>query len=119
MPSLADIEKSFLTAFANEAREPEDEFSVTVKGALFLQNDDLIRRLLVRREENLIDRLLGHDDSAAAIDHLFLSVLTRLPSDEERQLIQSFLDSHKDDRETGFRDAAWALLTSIEFYVNH
>ena len=53
------------------------------------------------------------------IDELYLSVLSRLPSEEEQSVLAAFLNDSGTDRETAVRDAVWALMTSIEFYVNH
>jgi hypothetical protein len=119
IPTLAELEAGFAGAFANEAREPEGEFKATVKGALFWRNSDLVQKLLSRRPGNLMDRLLKTQKSAPLIEELYLSVLSRHPSDEERSIMTAFLESPDTDRETAVRDAAWALLTSIEFYVNH
>lgn len=119
IPTLAELEAGFAGAFANEAREPEGEFKATVKGALFWRNSELVQKLLLRRPGNLMDRLLHIEKPAPLIEELYLAVLSRHPSGEERSIMTAFLDSSDADRETAVRDAAWALLTSIEFYVNH
>lgn len=119
IPSLEELKKGFAAAFANGSREPEDEFSATVKGALFWRNGELVRRLLLRRESNLIDCLAAIDDSDALADELFLSVLSRMPADGERSAIGAFINSYGNDTDAGIGDAVWALLTSAEFYVNH
>ena len=51
----------------------------------------------------------------ALADELYLSVLTRLPDDEERREATEFLARRPD----GLADLAWALLTSAEFRFNH
>jgi hypothetical protein len=119
LPTLAELEAGFTGAFANEAREPEGEFQATVKGALFWRNSDLVQRLLIRRPGNLIDRLMKTEQTAPLIDELYLAVLSRPPAAEEQSVMQTFLSDPGTNRETAVRDAAWALLTSIEFYVNH
>lgn len=119
LPKLAELEKGFVGAFANEAREPEGEFKATVKGALFWRNSDLIHRLLQRRPGNLVDRLMTVESNESLIEELYLAVLSRKPSGDERSVMTAFLGDQNADRETAVRDAAWALLTSVEFYVNH
>lgn len=119
IPTLAELEAGFAGAFANEAREPEGEFKATVKGALFWRNSDLVQRLLSRQPGNLMDRLLKIEKPGPLVEELYLAVLSRHPADEERSLMTDFLGNPDADRETAVRDAAWALLTSIEFYVNH
>jgi hypothetical protein len=113
------VQSAFKAAFANAAREPEDGVSSTVKGALFWRNAVPIQQLLRRRPGNLVDRLVSQSDNQKMVEDLYLSVLTRRPSDDETQLIVSFVTGDKDQRELAIRDAVWALLTSSEFYVNH
>ena len=113
------IQSGFKEAFANAAREPEDGVESTVKGALFWRNAVPVQQLLRRRPGNLVDRLVSQSDNQKTVEDLYLSVLTRRPSDDESQLIVSFVTDAKDQRELAIRDAIWALLTSSEFYVNH
>ena len=48
-----------------------------------------------------------------------LSVLTRLPSDEERQEVEHFVGRPGVDRTKAWQELTWALLTSVEFRFNH
>lgn len=48
-----------------------------------------------------------------------MSVLTRLPSAEERKDVADFLAAQQGDRNTGLGDLVWALETSAEFRFNH
>ena len=118
-PTLAELKTAFAGAFANEAREPEGEFKATVKGALFWRNSAEVQKLLHRRPGNLIDRLMKIEQVDPRIEELYLAVLSRYPSPDETAVMTSFIDAADADRETGIRDAAWALLTSVEFSVNH
>lgn len=117
--TLEAVQTAFKTAFANAAREPEDTVSSTVKGALFWRNSVPVQQLLRRRPGNLIDRLATQTDNAKMAQELYLCVLSRQPSPEEKKLIVDFVAGYADKRELAIRDAAWALLTSAEFYVNH
>lgn len=119
LPALSDLESAFAGAFANEAREPEGEFQATVKGALFWRNSSEVQKLLVRRPGNLVDRLLSFENVESLVEELYLAVLSRQPSGEEVSVMKSFLEDETVDRETALRDAAWALITSVEFSVNH
>lgn len=119
LPNTSELKSAFTGAFANEAREPEGEFKATVKGALFWRNSAEVQKLLVRRPGNLVDRLLSFQNSQSLIEELYLAVLSRQPSDEEVSVLESFLEDETVDREIALRDAAWALITSVEFSVNH
>lgn len=118
--TLSAVQTAFRAAFANAAREPEDDgVSSTVKGALFWRNAIPLQQLLRRRPGNLVDRLASEAHNAKMIDELYVAVLTRRPTAEESRLIGEFVTAYGDDREAAVRDAVWALLTSAEFYVNH
>lgn len=119
LPTLSDLKSAFAGAFANEAREPEGEFQATVKGALFWRNSSEVQKLLVRRPGNLVDRLLSFQNVESLVEELYLAVLSRQPSGEEVSVMTSFLQDETVGRETALRDAAWALITSVEFSVNH
>jgi hypothetical protein len=119
LPTLAELKSAFSTAFANEAREPEGEFKASVKGALFWRNSIEIQKLLNPHPGNLIDTLTKIKQPASQVEELYLAVLSRLPTADESSVMVSFLNDPSADHETAIRDATWALLTSVEFYVNH
>lgn len=118
-PSEAELRPAFIDAFANYAREPEEEVVSSVKGALFWRNDDRIQNLLRRRPGNLLDRLQRMPDAGQAAEELFLAVLSRQPDDVERAEVAAFLNASDARKEAAVRDVVWALLASVEFYVNH
>jgi hypothetical protein len=104
---------------AAEPRETEDRPSATVKGALFLLNDDRLLKLLAPRGENLAGRLAKCSDPTALSDELYVSVLSRMPTDAERQEVAAFLLGRGENRDAALRDLVWALVSSSEFGVNH
>lgn len=53
-----------------------------------------------------------------ATDELFLTILARLPTSAERELMQQRLGGAKSP-ESAYRELAWALLMSSEFSLNH
>lgn len=113
-----DLQKRFFAAFANAAKEPELEVSPSLKAALFLRNDTAVADLLSPREGNLTARLLKLKTPKAIADHLYLSLLSRLPDQDEVALVAAFTKK-LEDREKAIRHLAWALLSSVEFGVNH
>ena len=105
-------------AVANAPREPEDEVSPSLKAALFVLTDPLILGWLTPQPGNLVDRLTKLADAEVA-DEVYLSVLTRRPTDDERASVAGYLARHTADRPAALGRLAWALLASSEFGVNH
>lgn len=119
---LKEMRKRFVAAMANPPREPEDAFAPSLGGALFLMNDERVLELLQPREGNLVDRLTKLDDPRAIAEELYLSVLTRMPTDAERADVAALLKARaKDDKTKAstLSELTWAMLASTEFAVNH
>lgn len=113
------VRAAFVKAFGNVPAEPEVDFSPSLKSALFVMNDKLVLRLLVPQADNLMDRLSKQADSAAVAEEMYLCVLTRSPTDEERTVVTEYLTKHADRRLAAISNLTWALLASTEFCLNH
>jgi hypothetical protein len=109
----------FVRVFGGPAGQPQEGFEATLDQTLFLQNGPLLRGWLAPRPGNLADRLARLTDAAAVAEELYLSVLTRRPSDEERKEVADYLAGRRADRDAALQELAWALLTSAEFRFNH
>ena len=112
------LKAKFLKAFANAAREPEEEFSPGLRSALFLLNDDAFLDLLKPKPGNLIERA-GKMPDDRAIEELYLAILTRSPTNEEQAAAGKYLAANAGRRTVALGHLAWALLASTEFCVNH
>ena len=118
----ADLKSLFdamTKTFGNPPKEPEVDFTPTVKGALFLMHGEEFQSLVDCRPGNLIHRLCQLTDADQVSDELFLSILTRWPTDEDRQAVGKYLAQNSDRKAAALGNLAWALLTSTEFIVNH
>ncbi|MDA0917611.1 MAG: DUF1553 domain-containing protein [Planctomycetota bacterium] len=113
-----ELQSGFVTSFASEPKEPATDYTPAVKQALFLLNDSKVLSLLKPQPGNLIGKLLNLPDEKIA-DELFLSIFCRLPDDTERTTINDYLKNNADRRAEAMSQLAWAMLTSIEFAVNH
>jgi hypothetical protein len=114
-----DLRQRFLKAFANPAREPEVEFSPSVKAALFVLNDGVVLSWLEPRPGNLAEKLTAISDPGQLADELYLTVLTRPPTADEARETADFLNQHAERRPQAIGQLIWALLASTEFAVNH
>jgi len=118
-PIPDDIRLKFLKTFANPPREPEVEFTPSVKAALFLMHDPLIQGWLPAADQRLVQRLLTIEDPGLQADQMYLSVLSRLPVEEERVEMASVLSKAGEHKAKVLENLVWALLASTEFCVNH
>ncbi|MCY2964395.1 MAG: DUF1553 domain-containing protein [Planctomycetota bacterium] len=114
-----ELRTRFLTAYANEPREPEGEYLATVKGALFALNDGKLLDLMKRRPGNLLDRVATLTAPTEIADEFYLTIFTRFPTDEERGEVQAIFEKDPARREQSLATLAWAMLASIEFGINH
>ncbi|MFO0801875.1 MAG: DUF1549 and DUF1553 domain-containing protein [Gemmataceae bacterium] len=112
------LRPKFLKAFANQPREPEDEIAPSLKAALFLLHDEAVLAMVKPAAGNLVDRLAKLPDEKVA-EELYLSVLTRKPSPEESATVAKLLKKEPAKKADAIGLAAWALLASMEFGVNH
>jgi hypothetical protein len=117
---LVEQAKPVIHAFTGTPGQPEGQsFQATLDQALLLRNGGTLRNWLAPRPGDLADRLGKMADDRALTDELFLSVLTRLPTDEERQTVTLCLKERPKERAATLQDLAWALVNSVEFRFNH
>lgn len=117
-----DAEKlraTFVKALGNTPQEPEIDFSPSLKSALFLLNDAAVLDCLTPQPGYLTDRIAKLTDAAAVAQELYFCILTRSPTDEEKQFVADYLGKHPDRRPAALANLAWALLASTEFCLNH
>jgi hypothetical protein len=117
--STKELVVKFEKAFANPAREPEVGFAPSVKAALFVLNDVTVLSWLKPAGGNLAERLMKQTDAVAVADELYLSVLNRPPTDEEKKDVADYLAKRTDQREKAVGNLIWSLLASNEFGINH
>ena len=121
-PREVELEKfraAFVKAFGNVPQDPEVEFSPSLKSSLFVLNDPLVLDCLTPQPGNLVERLLTTSDSNSLVDELYLSILTRKPTDEERTAVAEYLAKNLERRPAAITNLTWALLASTEFCLNH
>lgn len=113
------LTERFAKAFAQPAKEPEVDHTPSVRGALFLMNDNVVLSWLKPREKNLAARLKELDDPALVAEELYRSVLSRSPTADETAFVSELWKKQGENREVVLRDLIWGLLASNEFAVNH
>jgi hypothetical protein len=109
----------FLTTFGRATRATvcscEVKMEPNLSQALHLLNGDTQQRI---RQGKVVETMLAEKKSPReVIDHLYLSILSRAPTDMEREKLLAALNDAP-VRET-LEDIFWALLNSKEFIFNH
>lgn len=117
--TLDELKAKFIKALANPPKEPELEFAPSVKAALFMMNDNAVLALFQPKDKNLVARLVELKDAGAAADEMYLAVLSRKPTDDERTEVADLLKKYSDRRAEVLGQLAWALASSTEFCLNH
>ncbi len=112
---MAGLVGQFSSLFGGAAGQPQTEFFASADQALFLSNSGAIHQLLVPQGNNLADQLLKETDPSKEADALYVHVLSRHPSDAEREMVQAFLSQHGDQRLGAIQELVWGLLASAEF----
>jgi hypothetical protein len=109
----------FFLRYFGEPTNGQGEFQGSLGEHLFLNNSDVVRGLIRPKKGNLADTLIASKAPVAErVDHLFLAVLSRLPTESERKLLTNHLGG-KDKPDALVEDAIWALLNAAEFRFNH
>ena len=101
------------------ATQPGADFQATVNQALFFENGGVVQSLAGPAAGNLTDRLSKVEDLGLLAEELYLSALTRFPSEQERQDVANYLKDRSADRGVAVGELVWALLSSSEFRFNH
>jgi hypothetical protein len=116
--SLAGNVAAIVAVFGTQPGQPES-FQATLDQPLFLANGALLRDWIAPRPGNLADRLAQLQQADEVAEELFLSVLTRQPTGEERQEVHDYLKARPTERSAALQDLIWALLASAEFRFYH
>jgi hypothetical protein len=124
---LAPNVGTFVTYFGGVAGQPQDgaEGTSTVDQALFVTNGEPIRSWLNPAPGWLIGRLSTTTDPSAVAEELYLSLLSRRPTADERSEVADYLSRRAADpkkpgeRLSALRELAWGVLASTEFRFNH
>ncbi len=114
----------FLTTFGRATRATvcscEVKMEPNLSQALHLLNGDTTQKRV--RDGKLVETMLNEKKSPADVfTNLYLTVLSRQPTDMEREKLLAAVDCQKEPakvRET-LEDVFWALLNSKEFIFNH
>lgn len=111
------ITSSFLETFGRPGRDTGEEAErnnrITANQRLHLLNSTHIQRKLEQGP-----RMPALLRAAKPVDELYVTILSRPPTADERQTITDYFRDHPDRRRSA-QDVAWALINSPEFLYRH
>lgn len=107
----------FVNLYGASAGQPQEDFFATPDQALFVANGGTLIGWI--SGGGLAQRLAPLADSKSFAEEMYLSVLTRRPTDAEINETAQYLASRPNERPQAIRELVWSLLTSAEFRFNH
>ena len=115
---LPNAGNEYILRYFGEPTDGLGEFQGSVSEHLFLNNGN-VWQLIRRKKGNLAETVaLSKDSWEQKVDRLFLTVLNRPPTTEQKVKFVKFLQS--DAKSDGLiEEAIWVLLNSAEFRFNH
>ncbi|WP_169979602.1 DUF1549 domain-containing protein [Tautonia rosea] len=117
---LAGNVTAFVRYFGATEGQPDEAVEANVHQALFLSNGGPVQNWVQPSGSNLTAQLQAIDELDVLAERLYLSLLSRRPSAEERAEVVGLLNARgAEGRSAAIRDLAWALITSAEFRFNH
>jgi hypothetical protein len=118
-PKTREDLENHSNGWVREFEQPREGFQVAVDEALFFSNNSRMENDILRDSG---DRLVGYlksvEDDQQMIDGLWKSVLSRLPTEDEKQSASDWL-GRNENRQESIRQLAWALIAGPEFRFNH
>ena len=70
-------------------------------------------------ETGVVHQVTIPDNQREVVDGLYLAILSRFPTDEERETVRVYAQSGNAGRRQAAMDVAWALINSAEFLYRH
>ena len=122
--ALADgsITSSFLEMFGRPSRdtglESERNNRPTAAQRLHLLNSSHIRRK-IEDSRKLRSLIRSGRNPRETVDNLYLTVLSRFPTDEELEILKEYSASGEVNGQEVLSDLTWALVNSAEFLYRH
>ncbi|MCA9212647.1 MAG: DUF1549 domain-containing protein [Planctomycetales bacterium] len=120
-PAEVGIRREFVNRMKTVSRD-STEYAAGLQQALNLMNGQRISTATSQSDNGLMGALNApflHDQQR--VESAFLTVVSRLPSDEEAQLFVQHISARtsNDERQSAMSDIIWALTNSAEFQLNH
>jgi hypothetical protein len=110
---------TFVSLYGAAAGQPQGDFFATADQALFVANGGALNSWVAPAGDNVTERIVKQEDPGIAAEELYLSLLTRMPTNSERADVVDYLKDRAKDKPAAAQELVWALLNSAEFRFNH
>ena len=111
-------EVEFVKLYGAAAGQVQTDFFSTIDQALYVTNGGRIRGW-VDSNSYLAGQLDKMEEPEALAEQLYISLLCRLPTEQELVEIKNYLAARGEQKAEAVREMVWALLASAEFRFNH
>src|SRR5262249_48333805 len=118
------INSYFLKTFGRPLRNITCECERTAQPSmvqvLHISNGDTINQKLTAKNNRVEQLLAANTPNEAIIEEVYLSALSRFPSDAEKsRLAAALAEAPAAERRAVIEDLYWSVLSSKEFLFNH
>ncbi len=110
---------AFIRVYGAAAGQPQNDFFATADQALFAANGGSLNGWIAPAGGNVSERMIGEKDARKSALDLYLTVLSRPPTDEEAADVARMLGVPAKEKPAVVQELVWGLLTSAEFRFNH
>jgi hypothetical protein len=110
---------AFIRVYGAGAGQPQNDFFATADQALFAANGGSINGWIAPAGGNVSARMIAEKDVRKAAEDLYLTILSRLPSEDESADIARMLSVPAEKKPAVVQELVWGLLASVEFRFNH
>jgi hypothetical protein len=121
-PDVLNVEgttDAFLDSFLRGNRDDQPRKSEgSILQALNLMNSTIIESRLALVGNQLVPKVLGLNNTDA-VNRLYLTILSRYPSDDERSKALASLPAATSARNLAMQDLAWSLCNKVDFVFNY
>ncbi len=120
----SNVNSYFLKTFGRPERvitcECERTAEPSMVQVLHLSNGDVLNQKLARNGNRIDALMAAGSDPGQWVDQLFLTALSRKPTETERaQLLPLLTEPPEAERRAALEDLFWSVLSSKEFLFNH
>jgi len=114
-------EEPYFRMYYGQPTNGRGDFQPGLSEHLFMNNSGGLRQAMIQAKKgNLADSLLSSKAPwEERVDQLFLTVLTRMPKEQERKKFVEYLTADEKNSASAVEEAIWVLLNTAEFRFNH